>query len=68
MIQTIPRGGRKWPIRIEFDTNCCVYKYVPRTSEARPGEIFLRVGKVWRLQSIVRLDEKCDGKSAPLLE
>jgi len=59
---------QKWSIRIEFDTHCRVYKYVLHLNEARPGEVFLRVGKTWRLQSIVRLDDKRDGKSTPPLE
>lgn len=58
---------QRWSLRIQFDTTCRVYKYVPYRDEARPGEIFLRVGKTWRFQSIVRIDDKRDGKATPPL-
>ena len=58
---------QKWSIRIQFDTTCRVYKYVPHLGEDRPGEVFLRVGKTWRLESIVRTGDKPYGKPTPAL-
>ena len=58
---------QRWSIRVQFDTTCRVYKYVPHLGETRSGEVFLRVGKTWRLQSIVRPDDRRDGKPTPPL-
>ena len=38
-------GKQKWSIRIEFDTNCRVYKYVPHSNETRPGRDLLACRK-----------------------
>jgi proteasome lid subunit RPN8/RPN11 len=59
---------QRWSFRIQFDTTCRVYKYVPHMGEPRPGEVFLRVGKNWQPQSIVRTDDKRTGVATPPLE
>jgi hypothetical protein len=59
---------QKWSYRIQFDTTCRVFKYVAYLGAPRPGEVFLRVGTSWRLQSIVRVDDKPRGKATPPLQ
>jgi len=58
---------QRWSIRIQFDTTCRIYKYVPYLGQSRSGEVYLRVAKTWRLQSIVRPDDKKAGKPTPSL-
>jgi len=36
--------------------------------ESRAGEVYLRVGKAWRLESIVRVEDKRKGKATPPLQ
>lgn len=57
-----------WSLRIQFDTTCHVYKYVPYADEARPGEIYLRAGSSWRFVGIVRVADKREGRPTPPLE
>jgi hypothetical protein len=59
---------QRWSIRIQFDTTCRIFKYEPHSGEPRPGEVFLRVGKSWRLHSIVRVEDKPLGIPTPSLQ
>jgi hypothetical protein len=49
-------------VRVQFDTGCRVLKYVPFEKENRPGELYERRGKSWRLVGIVRPENKETGK------
>jgi len=58
---------QRWSIRIQFDTRCHVYKLVPHADQPMPGEVYERVGKAWRLQSIIRVEDKPAGLVLPPL-
>ncbi|HEX8440837.1 hypothetical protein [Archangium sp.] len=50
-----------WSIRIQFDTGCRVMKLVPHLYEDRPGEIYVRNGKSWKLIGLIKPEHKEDG-------
>jgi hypothetical protein len=49
-------------IRIQFDSGCHVLKYIPFKGESRPGELYERQGKEWRLVGLVKPENKATGK------
>lgn len=50
-----------WSIRIQFDTQCHVQKFIPYTGEDRPSEVYERQDKAWRLVGIVKPEDKAYG-------
>lgn len=50
--------NQRWLIRIQFDTDCHVMKLVPNIGSARPGEVYLRQGKTWKLIGIIKPENK----------
>ncbi|ATB30885.1 hypothetical protein [Melittangium boletus] len=47
-----------WSIRIQFDTTCLIQKYVPSESNDRPGEVYERRDKAWKLVGLVKPEDK----------
>lgn len=47
-----------WSIRIQFDTACHVQKYVPHEGHGRPGEVYERRDKEWKLIGLVKPEDK----------
>ena len=61
-----PPGDRRsatqfYSFRIQFDTACTLQKYVPYMNEDRPGELFVRRGKIWKLIGIIKPENKSTG-------
>lgn len=50
-----------WSIRIQFDRVCTVMKLVPYLDSSRPGEVYVRSKKQWRLVGIIRPEDKQRG-------
>lgn len=42
-----------WLIRIQFDVACTVMKYVPHKNTPRPGEVYVRRERRWRLVGLL---------------
>ncbi|HYO54723.1 hypothetical protein [Archangium sp.] len=57
-----------WSIRIQFDAGCIVMMLVPHIGEARPGEVFRREGKSWKLIGMIKPEDKMDGIMTPVGE
>jgi hypothetical protein len=48
-----------WSIRIQFDRACTVMKLIPHIDNAeRPGEVYVRKEKNWKLVGIIRPQDK----------
>ena len=48
-----------WSIRIQFDRACTSMKLIPYIgSDTRPGEVYVRREKAWRLVGIIRPEDK----------
>lgn len=54
-----------WFIRIQFDTTCHIMKFVPYAGEERPGEVYERTGKNWKLVAIIKPENKAAGIMSP---
>lgn len=62
MSQADRRADRqRWSIRIQFDTSCHVMKLVPYLSESRPGEVYERQAKSWKLVGFIKPENKDTG-------
>ncbi|MFE8596490.1 hypothetical protein [Archangium violaceum] len=62
MSQQDRRGPNQlWSIRIQFDTRCRVMKLIPYLAEERPGELYERQGKLWKLIGIIKPEDKESG-------
>jgi hypothetical protein len=55
-------------VRIQFDTQCQVMRLIPHLSEDRPGELFLRQGKDWKLIGQILPEDKPTGTITPVKE
>jgi hypothetical protein len=55
-------SNQRWFIRIQFDTSCHVQKLVPYVGETRPGEVYEREGKRWRLVGLIKVEDKEIGR------
>lgn len=54
--------------RIQFDSGCHVQKLVPHADEDRPGELFERQGKGWKLVGYILPENKEFGYVTPVGE
>jgi len=54
----LEEDSQRWMIRIQFDTTCHVQKLVPHRYDDRPGELFERRGKGWKLIGIIKTEDK----------
>ncbi len=56
-----------WSIRIQFDTGCRIMKLVPHVNEgSRPGEVYAREGRTWKLVGLINPEDKEDGIITPI--
>jgi hypothetical protein len=56
------RGATQlYPIRIQFDAACKLQKLVPYLNEERPGELYERRGKQWKLIGHIKPENKATG-------
>jgi hypothetical protein len=54
--------NQRWIIRVQFDTRCTIQKLVPHVDEDRPGELFVRQGRQWRLIGRIQSEDKGTGR------
>jgi proteasome lid subunit RPN8/RPN11 len=57
-----------WSIRIQFDTACHIQKLIPYAYDNRPGELYERRGKTWKLIAIIQIEDKDTGKLSRVSE
>ncbi|MFL5348380.1 MAG: hypothetical protein ACJ8AT_26590 [Hyalangium sp.] len=57
---------QRWSIRIQFDLKCTLQKLVPYAHEDRPGEVYERRGKTWKLVGIIKPADKGTGFVTPV--
>jgi hypothetical protein len=50
-----------YSLRIQFDTACNIQKLVPYLTENRPGELYERRGKHWKLIGLIKPEDKARG-------
>jgi hypothetical protein len=51
--------------RIQLDSRCRIQKLVPHAGEERPGELYERQGKSWRLVGFIMPEDKESGYVTP---
>jgi hypothetical protein len=62
MSQQDRRGPNQlWSIRLQLDTKCHVMKLIPYLEEERPGELYERQGKSWKLIGLIKPEDKDAG-------
>ncbi|MDY7225940.1 hypothetical protein [Hyalangium rubrum] len=54
-------ANQVYSIRLQFDNACLVQKLVPYLNEERPGELYERRGKQWKLIGFIKLEHKATG-------
>ncbi len=55
-------------VRIQFDSRCQIMKLIPHKKEDRPGELFVRQGKEWKLVGRILPEDKATGTVTPVKE
>jgi hypothetical protein len=55
-----------YSIRIQFDTACDIQKLVPYLTKDRPGELYERRGKHWKLIGLIKPEDKDRGRITPV--
>ncbi len=60
--------NQRWSIRIQFDTACHLQKLVPYLGVDRPGEVYERRGKHWKLVGYIHPEDKDTGRITPVRE
>jgi hypothetical protein len=55
-----------YAIRIQFDTACTLQKLIPYLTEERPGELYERRGKHWKLIGLIKPEDKATGRITPV--
>jgi hypothetical protein len=53
-------------IRIQFDKACHIQKLIPYLKEDRPGELYERRGKSWKLIGLIKPEHKASGQVTPV--
>lgn len=64
--EDIMAANQSWSIRIQFDARCRVMKLVPYLDENRPGEVYERQSRVWKMIGIVKPEDKSRGYITPV--
>ena len=49
-------------IRVQFDKACHLQKLIPYLNEDRPGELYERLGKTWKLIGHIQPENKASGR------
>lgn len=60
--------SQRWSIRIQFDSACTITKLIPYKGERRPGEVYLRRDKTWKLIGYIHEEDKDTGFITPVEE
>jgi hypothetical protein len=62
------RENHLYMFRIQFDTRCRVQKLIPHHLEGddRPGELYERQGKSWKLVGHILPEDKSAGNVTPI--
>lgn len=60
------RAAQWYMFRIQFDSECHVQKLVPNIDDNRPGELYGRQGKSWRLVGHILPEDKELGYVTPV--
>jgi hypothetical protein len=55
-----------WYIRIQFDASCHIQKLIPYMNDDRPGEVYERRGRGWKLVGIIKPENKLFGIITPV--
>jgi hypothetical protein len=55
-------------VRIQFDSRCQLMKLIPHAKDERPGELFVREDKEWRLVGRILPEDKATGTVTPVKE
>jgi hypothetical protein len=55
-------GTQVFSIRIQFDKACHIQKLIPYLKEDRPGELYERRGKTWKLIGLIKPENKASGR------
>ena len=63
--EDIQKDNQRWMIRIQFDTTCNIQKLVPYAFSTRPGELYERRGKSWKLIGYILPEDKAFGRLTP---
>ncbi|MBZ4415792.1 hypothetical protein [Myxococcus sp. RHSTA-1-4] len=58
--------SQHWTIRIQFDSECTIMKLIPYKGERRPGEVYLRQSKTWKLVGYILEGDKETGFITPV--
>jgi hypothetical protein len=53
-------------LRIQFDNACHIQKLIPYLKEDRPGELYERRGKNWKLIGLIKPEHKARGQITPV--
>ncbi|WP_426756316.1 hypothetical protein [Myxococcus sp. Y35] len=59
---------QRYFIRIQFDARCIIHKLIPYANEPRPGELYVRENKRWRLVGHILPDDKATGRITTVTE
>jgi hypothetical protein len=60
------RDTQWYSIRIQFDVACHVQKLIPYPGDARPGELYERQGRQWKLIGHILPEDKDSGQITPV--
>lgn len=61
--------NQRWVIRVQFDAECRVMKLIPHLDDpGRPGEVYVRRGKTWKLIGFIAPADKPFGYITPVDE
>ncbi|RKH03879.1 hypothetical protein D7X74_35900 [Corallococcus sp. CA047B] len=58
--------SQRWSLRIQFDSGCTLTKLIPYKGERRPGEVYLRRDKAWKLVGYIHEGDKDMGFVTPV--
>ncbi|RKH02842.1 hypothetical protein D7V97_27380 [Corallococcus sp. CA053C] len=59
---------QRWSLRLQFDSRCTLTKLIPYLGERRPGEVYLRQDKAWKLIGYIHEADKDMGFVTPVEE
>ncbi|HYO53152.1 hypothetical protein [Archangium sp.] len=59
---------QRWLIRIQFDTSCHIQKLIHNRDSPRPGELYERRGRSWKLVGYIMPENKETGWITPVEE
>jgi hypothetical protein len=51
-----------YSVRVQFDKSCHIQKLIPYLKEDRPGELYERRGKSWKLIGLIKPQDKASGR------